>query len=96
MIAVISLLATAVILGDAFRIKIFTDFLSHPTFANRTCVLSLEPFRDTLCVEAMQAWQYDVLLFDLVATLTDRTLLILFAEVRRISFRKLTFRQHLN
>ena len=80
----------------AFRIHIFADtnFFRYSTFTNRTRVLSLKPCRDAFCMEAMQAWQYNVLLLDLIAKLADGTLFVLFAEIRRVGLRKLTFWQH--
>ena len=79
----------------AFRVMIFAELVSDSALADRACVLTLEPLRDAICMEAMKARQDDIVLFDFILLLTDRTLLVLFAEVRRVGFCEFALRQEL-
>ena len=55
--------------------------VSDASLADRAGVFALEPRRDALLVEPVQALQDDVLLFDLVLALADGTLLVFFTKV---------------
>ena len=76
---------------------IHTFFIcGDPCFADRAGVLALEPGRDTLGMETMEAGQDDVLLFHLVVGLADRTLLVLFRKVDCICCRELICWKHID
>ena len=79
----------------AFRVMVFAELVSDSALADGACVLTFEPLRDAICMEAMKARQDDIVLFDFILLLTDRTLLVLFAEVRRVGFCEFALRQEL-
>ena len=69
---------------------IFTEFVCDSAFADRACILAFKPLRDAICMEAMKAGQDDIILLDFIQFLTDCTLFVLFAKVRRVGCCELT------